>query len=166
VRSLLDVNFGPTPELAAAAELAQSVFDVARAAVHILDENWLRIANQAGLQIAECSDDMAICSRVLQTRDLLIIPDLREHPELRLMPYVTDDPVLRFCAGVPLELEPGLVVGTFCLLHTKSKTLSEGEKKSLRQFGEVAAARLRLQRANCILKISGDDLADAAMRDH
>jgi diguanylate cyclase (GGDEF)-like protein len=165
VRSLLDVHFGPTPELAAAAELAQGVFSVARAAVHVLDENWLRIASQAGLQIDECESDMAICTRVVQKRDLVIIQDLREHPELRLMPYVTGGAQLRFYAGVPLELEPGLIVGTFCLLHDQTKALSDDDIAALYRFGEVAAALLRLQQANCVLRISEGHLVDAAMRD-
>ncbi|MFN7101690.1 MAG: diguanylate cyclase domain-containing protein [Pseudorhizobium sp.] len=165
VRSLLDLHFGPTPELAAAAELAQGVFSVARAAVHVLDEDWLRIASQAGLQIDECSSDMAICTRVVQRRELIVIPDLSEHPELRLMPYVTAGAKLRFYAGVPLELEPGLIVGTFCLLHDKVKTLTDEDVETLHRFAEVAAALLRLQQANCILRISEENLADAAMRD-
>lgn len=165
VRSLLDLHFGPTPELAATAELAQGIFDVTRAAVHVLDENWLRIANQAGLQLEECSSDMAICTRVLQKRDLLLIPNLQEHPDLHLMPYVTGGPEFRFYAGVPLELEPGIIVGTFCLLHNQVKELNEEEIETLRRFGEVASALLRLQRANCMLKISEDNLLDAAIRD-
>jgi diguanylate cyclase (GGDEF)-like protein len=165
VRSLLDLHFGPTPELAATAELAQGVFSVLRAGVHILDESWLRIAAQAGLEIAECASDMSICTRVVQKRDLIIIPDLRAHPDLRQMPYVTDGPRLRFYAGVPLELEPGLIVGTFCLLHDEVKTLTDENVETLQRFAVVAEALLRLQRANCMLKISEDNLSEAAMRD-
>ena len=49
VRSLNAIHSSPTPELAVVAELAREVFASPYAAINIIDEDWQRIAGQAGL---------------------------------------------------------------------------------------------------------------------
>ncbi|SCX35055.1 sensor domain-containing diguanylate cyclase [Agrobacterium rosae] len=165
VRSILSVGSGPTPELAALSELAKGVFDMARAAIHIVDEDWLRIAHQAGIQVSECSRDISICTRVVLSNDVLVVPDLSAHPELRGFPYVEGGPKFRFYAGAPIELEPGLTVGAFCILDTSPRELKPAEVESLKRFAVLAAALLRLQHANFTMSLAERALRDAAMTD-
>ncbi|RVI20094.1 GGDEF domain-containing protein, partial [Sinorhizobium meliloti] len=87
VRSLNSIGSAPTPELATLAELAKGIFDVSYAAINIIDEDWQRIAGQAGLRIGECSREMSICTRVVFADELLIVPDLAEDRELKTRPY-------------------------------------------------------------------------------
>ena len=165
VRALNAVGASPTPELAALAELAQGVFSTPFAAVNIIDEDWQRVAGQAGLQLAECSRDLSICTRVVYANDLVIVPDLTRHPELSGMPYVTDDPHFRFYAGAPVELGDNLAVGAFCILDTKPRDLSDVEIQSLRRFALVAGALLKLQKANLVMGLAEHSLRAAAMTD-
>ena len=165
VRSILSLGSGPTPELAALSELAQGVFGMPRAAVHVLDEDWLHIAHQAGIQVNECSRDISICTRVVLSNDVLIVPDLGAHPELSFLPYVQGAPQFRFYAGAPIELEPGLAVGAFCILDTSPRQLEPGEVDSLRRFAVLAGALLRLQKANFTMSLAETALRDAAMTD-
>lgn len=101
VRSLNSIGSAPTPELATLAELAKGIFDVSYAAINIIDEDWQRIAGQAGLRIGECSREMSICTRVVFADELLIVPDLAEDRELKTRPYVVGSPHFRFYAGTP-----------------------------------------------------------------
>ncbi|WP_113169941.1 sensor domain-containing diguanylate cyclase [Agrobacterium sp. fls2-241-TYG-188a] len=165
VRSILSLQSGPTPELAALSDLAKSVFGMDRAAIHIVDEDWLRIAHQAGIQVSECSRDISICTRVVLSNDVLVVPDLSLHPELRGFPYVTGGPQFRFYAGAPIELEPGLTVGAFCILDTSPRQLQPSEVESLRQFSVLAGALLRLQKANFTMSLAERALREAAMTD-
>lgn len=105
VRSLNSVESAPTPELATLAELAKGVFGVSYAAINIIDEDWQRIAGQAGLRIGECSREMSICTRVVFEDELLVIPDLTEDQDLRSRPYVVGSPHFRFYAGAPVYLD-------------------------------------------------------------
>jgi diguanylate cyclase (GGDEF)-like protein len=165
VRSLNGIHSSPTPELATLAELARGVFETPYAAINIIDEDWQRIAGQAGLKIAECSRDMSICTRVVFDDGLLVIPDLVEDPEMKTAPFVLDDPCFRFYAGAPVRLESGLPVGAFCILDQKARRFSEGEERSLMQFAQIASALLRLQKNNLLMGIAENGLRAAAMTD-
>jgi diguanylate cyclase (GGDEF)-like protein len=72
---------------------------------------------------------------------------------------------LRSYAGAPIELEPGLVVGAFCLVDTVPRKFSRTEIDSLRRFALLAAALLRLQKANFTMSLAERELRDAAMTD-
>ncbi|MFF2321083.1 diguanylate cyclase [Agrobacterium sp. NPDC058088] len=165
VRSVVAFKNAETAELKAISQLAQGVFGVARAAVHILDEDWLHIAEQAGLQFQECSRDIAICDRVVVTQNVLTVTDLTAHPEFGSLPYVKGAPDLRSYAGAPIELEPGLVVGTFCLLDPHVRQYTAAEVDNLKYFATLAGALLRLQKANFTMSLAARELRDAAMTD-
>ena len=165
VRSVVAFKNAETAELKAISQLAQGVFGVARAAVHILDEDWLHIAEQAGLQFQECPRDIAICDRVVVTQNILTVTDLSAHPEFGSLPYVKGAPDLRSYAGAPIELEPGLVVGTFCLLDPHVREYTAAEVDNLQYFATLAGALLRLQKANFTMSLAARELRDAAMTD-
>ncbi len=165
VRALNSGAGSSTPELAALAELARGVFAAPYAAINIIDEDWQRIAGQAGMAIAECSREQSICTRVVYANDLFIVPDLTKHPELGLMSYVTGAPHFRFYAGAPVALDEGLAVGAFCILGTTPRELNAVEIANLRSFALVASGLLRLQKANLIMGIAERSLRTAAMTD-
>ncbi|MCZ7448710.1 sensor domain-containing diguanylate cyclase [Agrobacterium rhizogenes] len=165
VRSIMSFKNAEMPELKALSQLAQGVFGVPRAAVHIVDEDWLHIAEQAGMQLSECPRDLSICNRVVSRLDVVAIPDLTEHPDFRFMSYVKSGPELRSYAGAPIELEPGFVIGAFCLVDTVPRKFSRLEVDNLRSFALLAAALLRLQKANFTMSLAERELRDAAMTD-
>ncbi|MDX3929439.1 MAG: sensor domain-containing diguanylate cyclase [Shinella sp.] len=165
VRSLGSIGTSATPELGALAELAQGVFDAPLAAVNIIDEDWQRIAGRSGMAVSECPRNVSICTRVVYANDVVIIPDMAAHPELSSMPYVTGEPRFRFYAGAPVELEPEMVVGAFCILDTKPRNLSQPEIQSLTRFALVAGGLLRLHKANLVMGLAQQSLRTAAMTD-
>lgn len=164
VRSLNSIGSAPTPELATLAELAKGIFDVSYAAINIIDEDWQRIAGQAGLRIGECSREMSICTRVVFADELLIVPDLAEDRELKTRPYVVGSPHFRFYAGTPVYLE-NLPVGSFCILDVRPRHLSDGQAQNLRRFAAVASALLSLQKANLVMGLAHNQLQNAAITD-
>lgn len=165
VRSLSAISSSPTPELAALAELAKNAFAMPYAAVNIVDEDWLRIAGEAGMQLSECPRDLSFCTRVVFANDMVVVPDLEQDAELNAAPYVTGPPHFRFYAGAPLELENDLVIGAFCILDQKPRLFTEKEAANLRRFARVASALLRLQKANFVMGLAESSLRTAAMTD-
>ena len=81
-------------------------------------------------------------------------------------PHVTGFPHIRFYAGAPVLIEPGLVLGTLCIIDTKPRALSDEDKANLidlagvvsnllhqyRYSHQVAELSLRLQRQAVELK--------------
>lgn len=165
VREILPLANAPEKELAALSGLAKDMFGMSRAAVHILDDQWMHIVNQAGEHVNECARDISACNVVVMTNDTLVIPDLSDDPKWQSMPYVIDSPNIRFYAGTPIELEPGLAVGAFCLTDNRPRDFSEEDQASLKRFATLAGALLRLQRANFTMSLAERELRDAAMTD-
>ncbi|WP_377297313.1 sensor domain-containing diguanylate cyclase [Rhizobium sp. SGZ-381] len=165
VRSVNPASVGSTQELRVLAELAQQVYDVPRAAVHLLDDHWQLNAVQVGIELPDCSRDIAICTRVVTSGQTLVIPDMRQVPALSALPFVTQDPFLRFYAGAPVAVEDGLVVGSFCIVDTEPRSADTVDRQSLIRFAEVASALLRLQRNNFRLSLSEKDWRYAALTD-
>ncbi|QCI99131.1 sensor domain-containing diguanylate cyclase [Agrobacterium larrymoorei] len=165
VREILPLADGPADELGALSTLAKEMFGTSRAAVHILDADWMHIVHQSGEQINECARDISACNIVVTNNETFVIPDLADDPHWRDMPYVNDSPNIRFYAGTPIELEPGLPIGAFCLTDTKPRSFGNDEQESLRRFATLAGALLRLQKANFVMSLAENELRDAAMTD-
>jgi diguanylate cyclase (GGDEF)-like protein len=166
VRSLIAPDGYSTPELMSLVQLAKDVFDSPVAAVNIVDEDWQRVACQIGsVEIGPCARDVSICSRVVFANEVVVIPDLTRHPELRDMPYVTGEPRFRSYAGAPVSLDPDMPVGSFCLIDTRQRDFGDGEIRNLKQFADVASGLLRLQRANFMMEFAEEKLKLAAMTD-
>ncbi|WP_284776675.1 sensor domain-containing diguanylate cyclase [Agrobacterium sp. lyk4-40-TYG-31] len=165
VREILPLADAPAEELAALSGLAREMFGTSRAAVHIIDDHWMHIVHQSGEQISECSSDISACNVVVMTNETVVIPDLFGDPKWKSMPYVVASPNIRFYAGTPIELEPGLAVGAFCLTDTKPRQFGPEEQTNLQRFATLAGALLRLQRANFTMSLAQRELRDAAMTD-
>ena len=85
VRALISADGPSTPELEALVKLAKDVFTTPYAAVNIVDADWHRVACQVGIRTSECPRDISICSRVVFDNEVVVVPDLARHPELRDM---------------------------------------------------------------------------------
>ncbi|MBP2462647.1 MULTISPECIES: sensor domain-containing diguanylate cyclase [unclassified Rhizobium] len=165
VRALISADGPSTPELEALVKLAKDVFTTPYAAVNIVDADWHRVACQVGIRTSECPRDISICSRVVFDNEVVVVPDLARHPELRDLPYVLGEPGFRSYAGAPVALEPGLPVGAFCLLDTEPREFSDREIANLMHFAEVASGLLRLQKANHVMGFAEEKLRLAAITD-
>lgn len=165
VRSVFPLVDAHNEELAALSSLAKDMFVTARAAVHILDEDWMHIAYQSGQQIDSCPRDVSACNTVVLYNEVFVIPDLARDPQWSVMPYVTSGPKIRFYAGAPVELEPGVVVGAFCLTDTQPREFGKEDQKNLSRFATLAGALFRLQKANFTMGLAQSELKSAAMTD-
>ena len=165
VRSLMAWRDIAAPELDALAELGRLIFRAPLVAVTVIDEDWQYIAASSGFEFSGCTRDHSMCTHVVYAGRPLAVSDLAAHPSFRDLPYVSGSPHFRFYAGAPVEPEPGLAVGAFCILDVEPRHLSEAELAMMAHLGSVAGVLLRLQRSNVTLKRDKTTLATAAMTD-
>jgi diguanylate cyclase (GGDEF)-like protein len=166
VRGIISPDGNATPELTSLVQLAKDIFGTPCAAVNIIDEDWQRVACQVGsIQISECDRGDSVCSRVVYSNEVVVVPDMARHPEFRSFPAITGKPGFRFYAGAPVSLEPGFPVGSFCLLDVGPRDFSDAEINRLRQFADVASGLLRLQKAKFVMEFAEEKLKLAAMTD-
>jgi diguanylate cyclase (GGDEF)-like protein len=126
-------------------ELAAWACHAPIAAITMIDEDrqWLKAS--VGFEVREIGRDISFCGHAIVDGMTMVVPDLRLDPRFVDNPLVTDDPSIRFYAGVPVYVD-GHAVGTLCVLDTRPRSLFCDERRALEILARQAAARLVAQR--------------------
>ena len=148
LRNLEIVGTARQPEFDDLVELACEMFDVPVSLLSLVDSDrqWFKAA--AGLDIQETDRDVAFCNYTIAASEPLVVDDASLDPRFSCNPLVVADPSIRFYAGVPLALHPGVNLGTLCVVDFKPRVFSGREIEKLRKLGNVAQALLREHSAN------------------
>ena len=133
-------------------ELAARLCETPIALVSLVDENRQWFKSKQGLDIEQTPRDQAFCNYTIQSDEPLIIPDATSDPRTAENPLVTRDGGIRFYAGVPLKLSTGHRVGSFCVIDTKPRELTERQLADLKALAGQAIAQLELKLSNCRLE--------------
>jgi PAS domain S-box-containing protein len=109
--------------------------------------HWFKA--KMGFDQVEIPADLSICAYTVQQSGLTVIPDLREHPEFRHNPYVTEEPRLRFYAGVALRDENGFPVGTLAVADREARPegLSQVQERTLLALARSISREMKLRKA-------------------
>jgi GAF domain-containing protein len=72
----------------------------------------------------------------------MIVPDTLRDPRFADNPKVTNEPRVRFYAGVPLILDNGKCVGTLCMIDTRVRSLEGPSIGLLQDLRDLAVREL------------------------
>ncbi len=143
------LNTPPEPHFDAVCRTARRLFGVRSAFVALIDDTHQWLKTPCADVPARMPRAESFCQHTIRGDALLVVPDARLDPRFRDLALVTRADGIRFYAGVPLSLEQGLWVGTFCLADPEPRaTFSEADKAALRDLAEIVVAHLRLTEAN------------------
>ncbi|MES2191436.1 MAG: GAF domain-containing protein [Pseudomonadota bacterium] len=106
------------------------------------DEQWFRSVQ--GLEVDHTPRDVSFCGHAIALNKPLCIPDTWEDPNFRDNPLVTGSPGIRSYMGWPLEISPGLAIGSLCVIDTIPRTYHRDECEALRDLAGMAQAELRI----------------------
>jgi GAF domain-containing protein len=98
------------------------------------------------LTVLEMPISPAICATCMSRGEMLIISDMLADPAWQNHPCVTEEPYVRFYAGVPLVTPDDHILGTICVLDQVPHTLSEEQTTALRVLARQVVAQLELHR--------------------
>jgi PAS domain S-box-containing protein len=109
--------------------------------------HWFKA--KIGFDDVEIPADLSIGSYTIQQSGPTVIPDLKEHPEFRNNPFVTEEPSLRFYAGIALRNEDGVPVGTLSVLDREARPegLSPAQERTLLALARSISREMRLAKA-------------------
>ncbi|GJD32378.1 hypothetical protein PMNALOAF_3647 [Methylobacterium adhaesivum] len=161
LRRLRILGSSPEPHLDAVCRIAADLFDVPMALVLLVDETQVWFKARFGVEGHGVEREGALCDLTIQgeTDTVLVIPDLTDDPRSVQSALVLGPPHARFYAGVPLALESGLNLGTFCIMDRAPRSdFTAVQARQLQDLAVIAQAHLRLHEAH----IAAD--ADAARR--
>jgi diguanylate cyclase (GGDEF)-like protein/PAS domain S-box-containing protein len=141
----LDILGGAAePQFDAVCRTARALFGAPIAIVSLVAEDRQWFKGRCGLDADGTSRDVAFCDHTIQSDDVLVVEDACRDARFSANPLVTGEPGIRFYAGAPLILRPGVRLGSLCIIDTKPRSLTAEQAGQLQDLAEVVAAHLRL----------------------
>ena len=110
------------------------------------DEQWFRSVQ--GLEVDHTPRDISFCGHAVVLNKPFHIPDALDNPDFRDNPLVTGPPGIRSYLGWPLEIAPGVAVGSLCVIDTMPRTFVAEEWDALEDLACMAEAELKLMAMN------------------
>lgn len=133
------------PEFDRITRTIADIFGVPIALVTLVLTEEQRYLGNCGLDGGGTPRDVAFCSHAIFGDKILVVPDAHEDPRFKGNPLVTGKPNIRFYAGVPLLLEPGLAIGSLCLIDHEPRQLDADEKRRLEALADTVVDMVRLR---------------------
>lgn len=106
------------------------------------DEQWFRSVQ--GLEVAHTPRDISFCGYVVGLNQPFCIPDTLSDPDFADNPLVTGPPGIRSYLGWPLEIAPGVAVGSLCVIDTMPRTFGQDDFDALRDLAGMAETELKV----------------------
>jgi GGDEF domain-containing protein len=106
------------------------------------NEQWFRSVQ--GLEIDHTPRDISFCGHAIAINKPLCIPDTWADIDFFDNPLVTGPPGIRAYMGWPLEISPGLAVGSLCAIDTIPRKFSNEECDALRDLAAMAEVELKI----------------------
>ncbi len=153
LRALRILDTDPEPHFDAVCRTAQRLFGVATAYVSLIDaeRQWLKACTGRLSLPTERPREGSICTHTIAQDAVLVIPDTHRDPRFAGSDFVTGTPGIRFYAGAPLSFQPGLRLGSLCLVDPAPRSFSAEDESALRDLAATVTAHLRLHRDNVAL---------------
>lgn len=128
--------------------MAALICDVPISLVSLVDKDRQWFKSRHGLDAKETPRSIAFCSYAILESKTFYVPNADADKRFFDNPLVMSDPSVKFYAGVPLELEPGVRLGTLCVIDTKPRELSNEQLEALECLGRQVTYLLDLRLKN------------------
>jgi GAF domain-containing protein len=130
------------PALDSLCEEVRQHFGVPMCTVTLLDRARQQIRAAQGLETGDVPRDVAFCNYTILSDEVFVVSDALADDRFRDNPFVTGAPFLRFYAGAPLIFLKNIRLGALCLLDTRPRSFSRGDKAELQLFAERAVQEI------------------------
>lgn len=107
----------------------------------------------------------AFCDHTIRSSRPFIVSDATRDIRFASNPFVTGSDRIRFYAGVPLEIEPGLRLGSLCVLDRVPRRLGADVRELLDRLARCAVERLLQSEDRYLLSLIEPSRLDRAKTD-
>ncbi|MDM9622035.1 EAL domain-containing protein [Rhizobium sp. S96] len=142
LRELSIVSSGPDPVLDALVDAACLAADTPIGLITLLDGERQWFKSKRGIEGVGSSRMDAFCDYTIQSPRPFVVPDAARDVRFAENPFVTGSDRIRFYAGVPLEIEPGLRLGSLCVLDRVPRRLGVDVRGMLARLALCVVERL------------------------
>ena len=133
--------------LDAICSLARELFGVPVALVTLVGrDDCQMIAASGGPAPRPARRNAAFCAWTICADKALVVEDAAADPRFATLAEVAGDAHVRFYAGAPLLLRPGVAIGSLALFAHEPRCLTAVEAERLKMLADMAVAELKTQR--------------------
>ena len=154
LRDLRILGTEAEPHFDAVCRLARTLFNVPIAVISFVAEEHQWFKAKCGLSVDSTSRDVAFCDQTIRSDAAFVIEDASTDSRFADNPLVMGAPHIRFYAGVPLSLRPGVRLGTLCIIDTLPRSFGAEDEQQLRDLSDIVVAHLRLHQAHRRAKVT------------
>ncbi|WP_343635164.1 GAF domain-containing protein [Roseateles sp.] len=142
LRELLILDTPPEERFDRLVEFAAEEFGVPIALISLIDDHRQWFKARFGLAVCETGRDVSFCGHAIHVSEVMVVSDATEDPRFADNPMVLGPPHIRFYAGAPLELRPGVRIGTLCLIDRRRRTLDDTDLAILMSLRDIVVSEL------------------------
>jgi len=139
-------------------ELASIICGVPISLVTLVDVDRQWFKSKKGLDVESTHRDVSFCGHAIHDDEIFVIENAVADKRFFDNPLVTDDPNIRFYAGMPIKSENGFNLGTLCVIDTKPKKLNEQQLKALKILSRQVSKLIELRDKKNELEINNEKL--------
>lgn len=142
LRELSIVSSGPDPVLDALVDAACLAADTPIGLITLLDGERQWFKSKRGIEGDGSSRADAFCDYTIRSSMPFVVPDAARDIRFASNSFVAGSERIRFYAGMPLEIEPGLRLGSLCVLDRVPRRLGADVRGLLDRLARCAVERL------------------------
>ena len=142
LRELLILDTPPEERFDRIVQFAAEEFGVPIALLSLVDTNRQWFKARFGLAVCETDRKSSFCGHAIHVSEVMVVSDATQDPRFVDNPMVLGDPHIRFYAGAPLEVRPGVRIGTLCLIDRRRRTLDETDLLILKSLRDLVVSEL------------------------
>jgi len=116
--------------------------DVPISAISLVDEERQWFKSIQGIDASETSRSVAFCAHTILDKKPFIVEDALEDDRFSDNPLVVGNPNIRFYAGIPLEVQEGVRIGSLCAIDHKARDITEEQISTLKDLSEMVKSEL------------------------
>ncbi len=141
-------------------KLAAYICDTDISLITIIDQDRQWFKSKKGITACSTTRDSSFCSHAILTpNEILEVPDARKDLRFVENPLTKSETPVIFYAGVPLLTPDGLPMGSLCVIDSKPKVLTEGQRSALKSLGQQVERLFELRLKNRALEEVKDSLS-------
>lgn len=126
------------------AQLATTLCGTSMSMVVLLEDQRPTIKAAVGGDLRDRPGAYSFLLPIMEHGEVLTVSDASLDPQFRNSLFVTDEPHVRFLAGVPLETQDGLTIGALCVMDQEVRSLTKAQEHGLVVLARQTRARAEL----------------------